>query len=94
MTLRDEIMELAAAHKARKMAAHSNPSPISKRVRNEQIKRSTCDSKESYTYPMAKLVVERIRRNHHSPVEAYHCKWCGFWHVGRPLEKKREHQTD
>jgi hypothetical protein len=95
MTLKDEILALAAAHKANKDAGLGNPVPhVPKRIQNLNRKENSCDRKEPMTRAMAKLVARRIRWNNSSTVEPYHCKWCGFWHVGRPPERKRKQQED
>jgi hypothetical protein len=80
--LKDQILALAAQHREAKEYRRARTGRC---VRKEsaRVRISSCENKEQYTFPMAKLVAKRILRNNGDIVQPYKCRFCNHWHVGR-----------
>jgi hypothetical protein len=51
---------------------------------------SSCAGKRTYlTFKEAKGAAQRSTRQYETRLAPYKCHYCGRYHVGKPLEKKR-----
>lgn len=78
--LRTEILALAIpkTHRCRHKALEERT----------QSRRYGCGQKRQYTFEYAQEVVTRFRRNHNQLMNAYRCRHCQHWHVGRATDIK------
>lgn len=64
------------------------------RPKDEWRRSSTCEGKHRFDSPaLALKLAKKSRQRRDSSLQAYHCQFCGGWHVGagkpKPARKKR-----
>lgn len=55
-----------------------------------EYKRCNATGKVSYTYFEADRQAAALRREKKSNHRAYHCRWCGYHHVGSHTKKSKK----
>lgn len=60
------------------------------------LRRRSCEGKAAHaTRDGANIAVGKLRKAHDGGAwVAYHCPWCGHWHVGRPTARQRQATRD
>jgi hypothetical protein len=77
-----DILRLAAQQRRFKEEAIAHPNSFKRRDHREKLRFFNCGRKKQYTRAAAKFAAENIRHRLSERAEEYHCKTCGFWHVG------------
>lgn len=65
---------------------------MKKKIKSDKSPENSCHRKQPYdTHRQAKdsIVHTRRIRKDRAVMQAYKCKYCGFWHIGRQVGKRR-----
>lgn len=56
------------------------------------VRRRSCEGKVAHaTREGAGIAAAKLRKSFNGGTwAAYHCRWCGCWHVGRPNARQRQ----